>query len=166
MSEKEKDYIRLYEEEKSRREKIEKDYCLLNEKMKDINKKTEEMVKNVQERETLIKNYESQHKNDIEKYKNQYEDMKNQKEKAEKDYICLVEQFKYTNGKTDEMNKRIQELEAVLTNFEQRNKNNLEKYEKSCQENEELKKEIIRVNDEKNTYERGITKLIYTLGKK
>lgn len=101
-----------------------------------------------------------------EKYKNQYEDMKNQKEKAEKDYICLVEQFKYTNGKTDEMNKRIQELEAVLTNFEQRNKNNLEKYEKSCQENEELKKEIIRVNDEKNTYERGITKLIYTLGKK
>lgn len=39
MSEKEKDYIRLYEEEKSRREKIEKDYCLLNEKMKDINKK-------------------------------------------------------------------------------------------------------------------------------
>lgn len=101
-----------------------------------------------------------------EKYKNQYEDMKNQKEKAEKDYICLVEQFKYTNGKTDEMNKRIQELEAVLTNFEQRNKNNLEKYEKSCQENEELKEEIIRVNDEKNTYERGITKLIYTLGKK
>lgn len=106
MSEKEKDYIRLYEEEKSRREKI------------------------------------------------------------EKDYICLVEQLKHTNGKTDEMNKRIQELEAILTNFEQRNKNNLEKYEKSCEENEELKKEIIRVNDEKNTYERGITKLIYTLGKK
>ncbi len=101
-----------------------------------------------------------------EKYKNQYEDMKKQKEKAEKDYICLVEQLKNTNGKTDEMNKRIQELEAVLTNFEQRNKNNLEKYEKSCQENEELKKEIIRVNDEKNIYERGITKLIYTLGKK
>ena len=101
-----------------------------------------------------------------EKYKNQYEDMKKQKEKAEKDYICLVEQLKHTNGKTDEMNKRIQELEAVLTNFEQRNKNNLEKYEKSCQENEELKKEIIRVNDEKNIYERGIVKLIYTLGKK
>lgn len=101
-----------------------------------------------------------------EKYKNQYEDMKNQKEKAEKDYICLVEQLKHTNGKTDEMNKRIQELEAVLTNFEQRNKNNLEKYEKSCQEKEELKKEIIRVYDEKNIYERGITKLIYTLGKK
>lgn len=101
-----------------------------------------------------------------EKYKNQYEDMKNQKEKAEKDYICLVEQLRHTNGKTNEMNKRIQELEAVLTNFEQRNKNNLEKYEKSCQENEELKKEIIRVNDEKNIYERGITKLIYTLGKK
>lgn len=101
-----------------------------------------------------------------ERYKNQYEDMKNQKEKAEKDYICLVEQLRHTNGKTNEMNKRIQELEAVLTNFEQRNKNNLEKYEKSCQENEELKKEIIRVNDEKNIYERGITKLIYTLGKK
>lgn len=101
-----------------------------------------------------------------EKYKNQYEDMKKQKEKAEKDYICLVEQLKHTNGKTDEMNKRIQELEAILTNFEQRNKNDLEKYEKSCEENEELKKEIIRVNDEKNTYERGITKLIYTLGKK
>ena len=106
-----------------------------------------------------------------EKYKNQYEDMKNQKEKAEKDYICLVEQLKHTNGKTDEMNKRIQELEAVLTNFEQRNKNNLEKYEKSYEiENkqifEELKKEIIRVNDEKNIYERGIVKLIYTLGKK
>ena len=101
-----------------------------------------------------------------EKYKNQYEDMKNQKEKAEKDYICLVEQLKHTNGKTDEINKRIQELEAVLTNFEQRNKNNLEKNEKLCQENEELKKEIIRVNDEKNIYERGIVKLIYTLGKK
>lgn len=101
-----------------------------------------------------------------EKYKNQYEDMKNQKEKAEKDYICLVEQLKHTNGKTDEMNKRIQELEAILTNFEQRNKNNLEKYEKSCKENEDLKNEIIRINDEKNTYERGITKLIYTLGKK
>lgn len=101
-----------------------------------------------------------------EKYKNQYEDMKNQKEKAEKDYICLVEQLRHTNGKTNEMNKRIQELEAVLTNFEQRNKNNLEKYEKLCQENEELKKEIIRVNDEKNIYERGITKIIYTLGKK
>lgn len=101
-----------------------------------------------------------------EKYKNQYEDMKKQKEKAEKDYICLVEQLKHTNGKTDEMNKRIQELEAVLTNFEQRNKNDLEKHEKSCKENEELKKEIIRINDEKNTYERGITKLIYTLGKK
>lgn len=98
-----------------------------------------------------------------ERYKNQYEDMKNQKEKAEKDYICLVEQLKHTNGKTDEMNKRIQELEAVLTNFEQRNKNNLEKL---CKENEELKKEIIRVNDEKNIYERGIVKLIYTLGKK
>lgn len=101
-----------------------------------------------------------------EKYKNQYEDMKKQKEKAEKDYICLVEQLKHTNGKTDEMNKRIQELEAILTNFEQRNKNDLEKHEKSCKENEELKKEIIRINDEKNTYERGITKLIYTLGKK
>ena len=101
-----------------------------------------------------------------EKYKNQYEDMKKQKEKAEKDYICLVEQLKHTNGKTDEMNKRIQELEAVLTNFEQRNKNDLEKYEKICKESEELKKEIIKINDEKNTYERGITKLIYTLGKK
>lgn len=101
-----------------------------------------------------------------ERYKNQYEDMKKQKEKAEKDYICLVEQLKHTNGKTDEMNKRIQELEAILTNFEQRNKNDLEKHEKSCKENEELKKEIIRINDEKNTYERGITKLIYTLGKK
>ena len=101
-----------------------------------------------------------------ERYKNQYEDMKNQKEKAEKDYICLVEQLKHTNGKTDEMNKRIQELEAILTNFEQRNKNNLEKYEKSCKENEDLKNEIIRINDEKNTYERGIAKLIYTLGKK
>lgn len=101
-----------------------------------------------------------------EKYKNQYEDMKKQKEKAEKDYICLVEQLKNTNGKTDEMNKRIQELEAILTNFEQRNKNNLEKYEKSYKENEELKKEINRINDEKNTYEKGITKLIYTLGKK
>lgn len=101
-----------------------------------------------------------------ERYKNQYEEMKNQKEKAEKDYACLVEQLKHTNGKTDEMNKRIQELEAILTNFEQINKNNLEKHEKSCKENEELKKEIIRINDEKNTYERGITKLIYTLGKK
>lgn len=101
-----------------------------------------------------------------EKYKNQYEDMKKQKEKAEKDYICLVEQLKHTNGKADEMNKRIQELEAILTNFEQRNKNNIEKYEKSCKEIEELKKEIVRMNDEKNTYERGIKKLIYALGKK
>lgn len=52
-----------------------------------------------------------------EKYKNQCEDMKKQKEKAEKDYICLVEQLKHKNGKVDEMNKRIQELEAILTNF-------------------------------------------------
>lgn len=122
-------------------EKSSNDVCTISEKIKKVNEENE-------------------------KYKNQYEDMKNQKEKAEKDYICLVEQLRHTNGKTDEMNKRIQELEAVLTNFEQRNKNNLEKYEKSCQENEELKKEIIRVNDEKNIYERGITKLIYTLGKK
>lgn len=122
-------------------EKSSNDVCTISEEIKKVNEENE-------------------------KYKNQYEDMKNQKEKAEKDYICLVEQLRHTNGKTDEMNKRIQELEAVLTNFEQRNKNNLEKYEKSCQENEELKKEIIRVNDEKNIYERGIVKLIYTLGKK
>lgn len=119
-------------------EKSSNDVCTISEEIKKVNEENE-------------------------KYKNQYEDMKNQKEKAEKDYICLVEQLKHTNGKTDEMNKRIQELEAVLTNFEQRNKNNLEKL---CKENEELKKEIIRVNDEKNIYERGIVKLIYTLGKK
>lgn len=119
-------------------EKSSNDVCTISEEIKKVNEENE-------------------------KYKNQYEDMKNQKEKAEKDYICLVEQLKHTKGKTDEMNKRIQELEAVLTNFEQRNKNNLEKL---CKENEELKKEIIRVNDEKNIYERGIVKLIYTLGKK
>lgn len=124
------------------------DVCMISKELKKVNEENEK------------------YKNQYEDMKNQYEDMKNQKEKAEKDYICLVEQLKHTNGKTDEMNKRIQELEAVLTNFEQRNKNNLEKYEKSCQEKEELKKEIIRVYDEKNIYERGITKLIYTLGKK
>ena len=122
--------------------------CMISKEVKKVNEENEK------------------YKNQYEDMKNQYEDMKKQKEKAEKDYICLVEQLKNINGKTDEMNKRIQELEAILTNFEQRNKNNLEKYEKSCKENEELKKEIIRINDEKNTYERGITKLIYTLGKK
>lgn len=138
----------------TKKELIEKITKLTNENDK-INNENSEILKKVKKI-----NEEN------EKYKNQYEDMKKQKEKAEKDYICLVEQLKHTNGKTDEMNKRIQELEAILTNFEQRNKNNLEKHEKSCKENEELKKEIIRINDEKNTYERGITKLIYTLGKK
>lgn len=138
----------------TKKELIEKITKLTNENDK-INNENSEILKKVK-----------RINEENEKYKNQYEDMKKQKEKAEKDYICLVEQLKNTNGKTDEMNKRIQELEAILTNFEQRNKNNLEKYEKSCQENEELKKEVIRVNDEKNTYERGITKLIYTLGKK
>lgn len=129
-------------------EKSNNNICMISKEIKKVNEENE------------------RYKNQYEDMKNQYEDMKNQKEKAEKDYICLVEQLKHTNGKTDEMNKRIQELEAILTNFEQRNKNNLEKYEKSCKENEELKNEIIRINDEKNTYERGITKLIYTLGKK
>lgn len=138
----------------TKKELIEKITKLTNENDK-INNENSEILKKVKK-----VNEEN------EKYKNQYEDMKKQKEKAEKDYICLVEQLKHTNGKTDEMNKRIQELEAILTNFEQRNKNDLEKHEKSCKENEELKKEIIRINDEKNTYERGITKLIYTLGKK
>lgn len=138
----------------TKKELIEKITKLTNENDK-INNENSEILKKVKKI-----NEEN------EKYKNQYEDMKKQKEKAEKDYICLVEQLKHTNGKTDEMNKRIQELEAILTNFEQRNKNNLEKHEKSCKENEELKKEIIRINDEKNTYERGITKLIYILGKK
>lgn len=105
MSEKEKDYIRLYEEEKSRREKIEKDYCLLNEKMKDINKKTEEMVKNIQEREALIKNYESQHKNDIEKYEKKCKECEEIKLEAikiskEKDiYINGISKLIYTLGK-------------------------------------------------------------------
>lgn len=129
-------------------EKSNNNICMISKEIKKVNEENE------------------RYKNQYEDMKNQYEDMKKQKEKAEKDYICLVEQLKHTNGKTDEMNKRIQELEAILTNFEQRNKNNLEKHEKSCKENEELKKEIIRINDEKNTYERGITKLIYTLGKK
>lgn len=129
-------------------EKSNNNICMISKEIKKVNEENE------------------RYKNQYEDMKNQYEDMKNQKEKAEKDYICLVEQLKHTNGKTDEMNKRIQELEAVLTNFEQRNKNNIEKYEKSCKENEDLKNEIIRINDEKNTYERGITKLIYTLGKK
>lgn len=129
-------------------EKSNNNICMISKEIKKVNEENE------------------RYKNQYEDMKNQCEDMKNQKEKAEKDYICLVEQLKNTNGKTDEMNKRIQELEAILTNFEQRNKNNLEKYEKSCKENEELKKEIIRINDEKNTYEKGITKLIYTLGKK
>lgn len=132
-------------------QKSSNDVCTISKEIKKVNEENEK--------------YKNQYEEN-EKYKNQYEDMKKQKEKAEKDYICLVEQLKHTNGKTDEMNKRIQELEAILTNFEQRNKNNLEKYEKSCKENEDLKNEIIRINDEKNTYERGITKLIYTLGKK
>ena len=129
-------------------EKSNNNICMISKEIKKVNEENE------------------RYKNQYEDMKNQYEDMKKQKEKAEKDYICLVEQLKHTNGKVDEMNKRIQELEAILTNFEQRNKNNLEKYEKSCKENEDLKNEIIRINDEKNTYERGITKLIYILGKK
>ena len=91
MSEKEKDYIRLYEEEKTRRQKI------------------------------------------------------------EKDYISLKEQ-------TDKVNAKLKELES-------KSSNNVEIYEKACKENAELRNQLIKVIEEKETYRKGIDKLILTLGK-
>ena len=91
MSEKEKDYIRLYEEEKTRRQKI------------------------------------------------------------EKDYISLKEQ-------TDKVNAKLKELER-------KSSNNVEIYEKACKENAELRNQLIKVIEEKETYRKGIDKLILTLGK-
>ena len=91
MSEKEKDYIRLYEEEKARRQKI------------------------------------------------------------EKDYISLKEQ-------TDKINEKVKQLESKSVN-------NSEIYEKACKENAELRNQLIKAIEEKETYRKGIDKLILTLGK-
>ena len=84
-------------------------------------------------------------------YKTKYEEEKKRREKIEKDYISLKEQ-------TDKVNAKVKELESKSIN-------NVEIYEKVCKENEELKRQILQVIQEKETYKKGIDKLILTLGK-
>lgn len=84
-------------------------------------------------------------------YQSKYEEEKKKREKIEKDYISLKEQ-------TDKVNAKVKELESKSIN-------NVEIYEKVCKENEELKRQILQVIQEKETYKKGIDKLILTLGK-
>lgn len=84
-------------------------------------------------------------------YQSKYEEEKKKREKIEKDYISLKEQ-------TNKVNAKVKELESKSIN-------NVEIYEKVCKENEELKRQILQVIQEKETYKKGIDKLILTLGK-
>lgn len=84
-------------------------------------------------------------------YKNKYEEEKTRRQKIEKDYISLKEQ-------TDKVNAKLKELES-------KSSNNVEIYEKACKENAELRNQLIKVIEEKETYRKGIDKLILTLGK-
>lgn len=84
-------------------------------------------------------------------YESKYKEEKSRREKIEKDYITLKEQ-------TDKVNAKVKELEG-------KSNKNVEVYENVCKQNEELKKQLIRVIDEKETYKKGIEKLILTLGK-
>lgn len=84
-------------------------------------------------------------------YQSKYEEEKKKREKIEKDYISLKEQ-------TDKVNAKVKELESKSIN-------NVEIYEKVCKENEELKRQILQVIQEKETYKKGIDKLILILGK-
>lgn len=84
-------------------------------------------------------------------YQSKYEEEKKRREKIEKDYICLKEQIDKINSKSKEL--------------EEKSSKNIEIYEKACKENEELKRQILQVIQEKETYKKGIDKLILTLGK-
>ena len=84
-------------------------------------------------------------------YKTKYEEEKKRREKIEKDYMSLKE-------KTDKVNAKSKELE-------EKSSKNIEIYEKACKANEELRNKLIVAINEKETYKRGIEKLILTLGK-
>lgn len=84
-------------------------------------------------------------------YKTKYEEEKKRREKIEKDYMSLKE-------KTDKVNAKSKELE-------EKSSKNIEIYEKACKENAELRNQLIKSIEEKETYKRGIEKLILTLGK-
>lgn len=84
-------------------------------------------------------------------YKNKYEEEKTRRQKIEKDYISLKEQ-------TDKINEKVKQLESKSVN-------NSEIYEKACKENAELRNQLIKAIEEKETYRKGIDKLILTLGK-
>lgn len=84
-------------------------------------------------------------------YKTKYEEEKARRQKIEKDYISLKEQ-------TDKVNAKLKELES-------KSSNNVEIYEKACKENAELRNQLIKAIEEKETYRKGIDKLILTLGK-
>lgn len=86
MSEKEKDYIRLYEEEKSRREKIEKDYIGLKEKTNGINKKLEEINKKNEETNNKIKEITNQNQS----IAMNYQIIKQEKENLENGIIKAI----------------------------------------------------------------------------
>lgn len=84
-------------------------------------------------------------------YESKYKEEKSRREKIEKDYITLKEQ-------TDKVNEKVKQLESKSIN-------NSEIYEKVCKENAELKNQLIKSIEEKETYKKGIEKLILTLGK-
>ena len=84
-------------------------------------------------------------------YESKYKEEKARRQKIEKDYISLKEQ-------TDKINEKVKQLES-------KSSNNVEIYEKACKENAELRNQLIKVIEEKETYRKGIDKLILTLGK-
>ena len=84
-------------------------------------------------------------------YESKYKEEKARRQKIEKDYISLKEQ-------TDKINEKVKQLESKSVN-------NSEIYEKACKENAELRNQLIKVIEEKETYRKGIDKLILTLGK-
>lgn len=84
-------------------------------------------------------------------YKSKYEEEKKKREKIEKDYMILKEQIDKVNSKSKEL--------------EEKSNKNIEVYEKACKENEELKIQLIKTIEEKETFKKGIEKIIFTLGK-
>lgn len=84
-------------------------------------------------------------------YESKYKEEKARRQKIEKDYISLKEQ-------TDKINEKVKQLESKSVN-------NSEIYEKACKENAELRNQLIKAIEEKETYRKGIDKLILKLGK-
>ena len=84
-------------------------------------------------------------------YKSKYEEEKKKREKIEKDYMILKEQIDKVNSKSKEL--------------EEKSNKNIEVYEKACKANEELKMQLIKTIEEKETFKKGIEKIIFTLGK-